>query len=70
MERSASDLAWLLTAADTLGHSGAYINGAREEAGSAESRDASKIARMRAVSERLIDEARERYQRPLKSGTR
>ncbi len=70
MERSASDLVWLLTAADTFGHSGAYINGTREEAGSAESRDASKIARMRAGSERLIDEARGRYQRPLKSGTR
>jgi NAD(P)-dependent dehydrogenase (short-subunit alcohol dehydrogenase family) len=70
MERSASDLVWLLAAADTFGHGGAYVNGTREEPGSAESRDPSKIARMRAVSERLIAEARDRYRRPLKSGTR
>ncbi len=69
MERSASDLVWLLTAADTFGHGGAYINGTRQEPGSDDSRDPSKIARMRAVSERLIAEARERYRRPLKSGT-
>ena len=60
MERSASDLVWLLTEADIYGRCGAYINGTTEEPGSAESRDASKIARMRAVSERLIAEARAR----------
>jgi protochlorophyllide reductase len=58
MDRSASDLVWLLTAADAFDHGGAYINGTREEPGSADSRDASKIARMRAVSERLIADAR------------
>lgn len=64
MERSASDLVWLLTEAEIFGHGGAYVNGRREEPGSDESRDVSKIARMRAVSERLIAEARRRYQRP------
>ncbi|MFM9849928.1 MAG: SDR family NAD(P)-dependent oxidoreductase [Hyphomicrobiaceae bacterium] len=59
IDRSAADLLWLLTEADTFGHGGAYINGTREEPGSAESRDASKIARMRAVSERLIGQARQ-----------
>jgi NAD(P)-dependent dehydrogenase (short-subunit alcohol dehydrogenase family) len=69
MERSASDLVWLLTQADTSGHGGAYINGTREEPGSAESRDASKIARMRAVSERLIAQARSQRQvRTRKTG--
>lgn len=67
MERSASDLVWLLTEADTFGHGGAYVNGTREEPGSDESRDASKIARMRAVSERLIADARQRYQWPLRT---
>lgn len=68
MERSASDLAWLLTEADIFDRGGAYINGTREEPGSAESRDASKIARMRAVSDRLIAEARAQRQgtRPLR----
>jgi NAD(P)-dependent dehydrogenase (short-subunit alcohol dehydrogenase family) len=66
MERSASDLVWLLTEADSFDHGGAYINGAREEPGSADSRDASKIARMRAVSEHLIAQARVQH-RPLKS---
>jgi protochlorophyllide reductase len=70
LQRSASDLVWLLTDADTFGHGGAYVNGAREEPGSAESRDPSKIARVRAVSDRLLAEARDRYRRPLKSGTR
>jgi hypothetical protein len=70
MERSASDLIWLLTEAETFGRGGAYINGMREERGSDESRDASKIARMRAVSERLIAEARRRYQRPQRVAAR
>lgn len=66
--RSASDLAWLLTEADIFDRGGAYINGTREEPGSAESRDASKITRMRAVSDRLIAEARAQRQgtRPLR----
>ena len=58
IDRSAADLVWLLTEADIYGSCGAYMNGAQEEPGSAESRDASKIARMRAVSERLIAQAR------------
>lgn len=58
IDTSAADLVWLLTEADIYGSCGAYMNGTREEPGSAESRDASKIARMRAVSERLIAQAR------------
>jgi protochlorophyllide reductase len=58
LERSASDLLWLATEADLLARSGGYMDGRTPADGSAESRDASKIARMRAVSLKLIADAR------------
>jgi protochlorophyllide reductase len=60
IERSASDLLWLATEADLAAHSGAYVDGRTLADGSAESRDASKIARMRAVSLKLIADSRAR----------
>lgn len=55
IERSASDLAWLLTKADPRPLSGHYVNGRTVEAGSADSRDPAKVRRVAEVSRYLID---------------
>lgn len=57
MGQSASDLAWLLTAADASSLSGQYINGRAIEPGSPDSRDLAKIARLVSVSRQLIAES-------------
>lgn len=56
VERSASDLVWLLTEADARELSGCYVNGRTVEEGSAESRDPEKIAMTVAVSRELLAE--------------
>ena len=53
VERSASDLLWLLTEADAQGLSG-YVNGRIPEPGSSESRDPAKIARTLEVARMLL----------------
>lgn len=58
LERSASDLMWLATQADLRAISGAYVDGRTPTDGSVDSRDASKIARVRAVSLKLIADYR------------
>ena len=54
IERSAGDLAWLVGEASLAGASGAYFDGRTLQPGSAESRDAAKIARVMEVSRALI----------------
>lgn len=56
VERSAGDLAWLLTEADARALSGCYVNGRKVEAGSADSRDPEKIAMTVAFTRRLLSE--------------
>lgn len=58
LERSASDLLALATQADLRSVSGGYIDGLTLAPGSGDSRDPSKIARMRAVSLELIAKSR------------
>jgi NAD(P)-dependent dehydrogenase (short-subunit alcohol dehydrogenase family) len=60
MQRSGSDLLWLLTAADLARISGSYCDGRDPADGSPESRDSAKIARVRAVSHALLEDARAR----------
>jgi NAD(P)-dependent dehydrogenase (short-subunit alcohol dehydrogenase family) len=54
MDQSAGDLVWLMTEADGGALSGQYVNGRTVEAGSFDSRDPVKIARMAEVSHDLI----------------
>ena len=54
IERSASDLAWLITEADARALTGAYVDGREVKPGSADSRDEAKIARMVEVSRALL----------------
>ena len=57
VRRSADDLIWLLTEADLSAWSGSYVDGRTVLPGSADSRDAAKIARLRAVSLQLLASA-------------
>jgi NAD(P)-dependent dehydrogenase (short-subunit alcohol dehydrogenase family) len=54
LERSASDLLWLLTQADAQKLTGQYVDGRIAQPGSAESRDQAKIARTVEVSNMLL----------------
>ncbi len=55
IDQSAGDLAWLITQAPASILSGQYVDGREVAAGSADSRDATKIARVMAVSRQLLD---------------
>ncbi len=55
IERSAGDLAWLLTMPDVGVLSGHYVNGRMVESGSADSRDPMKVRRVVEVSRHLIE---------------
>jgi NAD(P)-dependent dehydrogenase (short-subunit alcohol dehydrogenase family) len=61
LEEAADDLLHLLTEADLDAISGAYVDGRTVAAGSADSRDPSKIARMLGVSRTLIAEKRAQH---------
>lgn len=54
IDRSAGDLAWLITAADLSRQSGCYFDGREAMTGSLESCDSVKISRMADVSRQLI----------------
>jgi protochlorophyllide reductase len=54
LNTSASDLLWLMTESDARNLSGHYVNGRLAEPGSAESRDAAKIARAVEVGHLLL----------------
>ena len=54
LNRSASDLVWLMTEADGRRLSGQYVDGRVAEAGSNESRDPAKIARTVEVGHSLL----------------
>jgi NAD(P)-dependent dehydrogenase (short-subunit alcohol dehydrogenase family) len=56
IERSSSDLLWLLTTADAQSLSGSYVDGRTKQPGSSESRDRAKIERAMQVAKLLIDE--------------
>jgi NAD(P)-dependent dehydrogenase (short-subunit alcohol dehydrogenase family) len=56
LKRSATDLLWLLTEADTQSMSGKYVDGRQIRPGSLESQDPSKIARSVEVAKWLINE--------------
>jgi NAD(P)-dependent dehydrogenase (short-subunit alcohol dehydrogenase family) len=56
LNRSATDLLWLLTEADTQSMSGKYVDGRQVRPGSLESRDRAKIARSVEVAKWLINE--------------
>lgn len=60
VERSASDLLWLLTEADPLSMTGSYVDGRTVAPGSASSRDAAKIAEMAGETRAIIAEVRAR----------
>jgi protochlorophyllide reductase len=54
LQRSASDLLWLLTQADVMSLSGRYVDGRVPQAGSEESRDHGKITRSIEVARALV----------------
>jgi NAD(P)-dependent dehydrogenase (short-subunit alcohol dehydrogenase family) len=56
LKRSATDLLWLLTEADTQSMSGTYVDGRQIRPGSLESRDNAKISRSVEVARWLINE--------------
>ena len=56
LKRSASDLVWLLTEADTQSMSGKYVDGRQVRPGSLDSQDPAKIARSVEVANWLINE--------------
>ncbi len=56
LKRSATDLLWLLTEADTQSMSGKYVDGRQVRPGSLESRDNAKIGRTVEVAKWLINE--------------
>lgn len=56
LKRSASDLVWLLTEADTQSISGKYVDGRQVRPGSLDSQDPAKIARSVEVANWLINE--------------
>ena len=56
LKRSATDLLWLLTEADTQSMSGKYVDGRQVRPGSPESRDPAKIERSVEVAKWLINE--------------
>lgn len=56
IERSASDLLWLVTGDTIDGLSGCYVDGREVKPGSPESRDTDKIAQVMAYTRRLLQE--------------
>lgn len=70
LERSAGDLLYLLTDASLAAISGEFVDGRAVASGSADSRDAAKIGRMRAVSRALVAQslASRTASRPMAAG--
>jgi NAD(P)-dependent dehydrogenase (short-subunit alcohol dehydrogenase family) len=68
LKRSATDLLWLLTEADTQSMSGKYVDGRQVRPGSPESRDPAKIERSVEVAKRMINERLHNKQRHPRVG--